>query len=261
MGKRISKAPAAANTPKPLLPLDDSGRSPSSTGTSARSRRTARREIYIVGSTVTFGTQLAAMDEDPGDVDHERLPRRPVGQRPLDPPRVHEQARHPRRHVARRPDGRRRRLRSVALRRSREARRGRARRRSCAASSARPTKRSWSSATTRRRPARPRQGPPRHAARPRACAASARRRASSSSSPSDHALWLAAAAWCMQFSTAKTRSEHEDITQRLMIARALDVVVVRRRRALHGVRHARRVRRRASRDGPALAPAPPGVRS
>lgn len=42
--------------------------------------------------------------------------------------------------------------------------------------------------------------------------------------PEDHALWLAAAAWCMQFSTAKTRSEHEDITQRMMIARALDVV-------------------------------------
>jgi choline kinase len=42
--------------------------------------------------------------------------------------------------------------------------------------------------------------------------------------PEDHPIWLAAAAWCMKFSTAKTRSEHEDITQRLMIARALDVV-------------------------------------
>lgn len=43
--------------------------------------------------------------------------------------------------------------------------------------------------------------------------------------PEDHALWLAAAAWCMQFSTAKTRSEHEDITQRLMMASALEAVV------------------------------------
>jgi choline kinase len=42
--------------------------------------------------------------------------------------------------------------------------------------------------------------------------------------PEDHDHWLKAAAWCMQFSTAKTRSEHEDITQRMMIARALDVV-------------------------------------
>jgi choline kinase len=42
--------------------------------------------------------------------------------------------------------------------------------------------------------------------------------------PEDHALWLAASSWCMQFSTAKTRSEHEDITQRIMIARGLDIV-------------------------------------
>ena len=43
--------------------------------------------------------------------------------------------------------------------------------------------------------------------------------------PEDHALWLAAARWCIQFSTAKTRSEHEDITQRLMMLGALDAVV------------------------------------
>lgn len=42
--------------------------------------------------------------------------------------------------------------------------------------------------------------------------------------PEDHDHWLKAASWCMQFSTAKTRSEHEDITQRLMLARALDAV-------------------------------------
>jgi choline kinase len=43
--------------------------------------------------------------------------------------------------------------------------------------------------------------------------------------PADHALWLAASAWCMQYSTARTRSEHEDVTQRLMIAGALDAAV------------------------------------
>jgi choline kinase len=43
--------------------------------------------------------------------------------------------------------------------------------------------------------------------------------------PGDHALWLAASTWCMQYSTAKTRSEHEDVTQRLMIAGALDAAV------------------------------------
>lgn len=42
--------------------------------------------------------------------------------------------------------------------------------------------------------------------------------------PEDHSFWLAAAAWCMKFSTAKTRSEHEDITQRLMAVGAMDAV-------------------------------------
>ena len=43
--------------------------------------------------------------------------------------------------------------------------------------------------------------------------------------PNDHAVWLAAAAWCMSFSTARTRTEHEDITGRLMAMGALDAVV------------------------------------
>lgn len=43
--------------------------------------------------------------------------------------------------------------------------------------------------------------------------------------PNDHQLWLGAAAWCMSFSTAKTRSEHEDITGRLLLMGALDAVV------------------------------------
>lgn len=41
----------------------------------------------------------------------------------------------------------------------------------------------------------------------------------------DHPLWMAAARWCMQYSTAKTRSEHEDITQRVMSVGGIDAVV------------------------------------
>jgi hypothetical protein len=40
--------------------------------------------------------------------------------------------------------------------------------------------------------------------------------------PEDHPLWLASSAWCMQFSTAKTRSEHEDITQRMFTLGRVD---------------------------------------
>jgi choline kinase len=43
--------------------------------------------------------------------------------------------------------------------------------------------------------------------------------------PADHALVRAASSWCMRHSTAKTKSEHEDITQRLMMIGALDAVV------------------------------------
>lgn len=43
--------------------------------------------------------------------------------------------------------------------------------------------------------------------------------------PGDHASWKAAAAWCMRFSTAKTRTEHEDITSRMFAMGALDAVV------------------------------------
>lgn len=42
--------------------------------------------------------------------------------------------------------------------------------------------------------------------------------------PGDHGLWRDAFAWCMSHSTAKTRSEHEDATQRLMLLSALDAV-------------------------------------
>lgn len=43
--------------------------------------------------------------------------------------------------------------------------------------------------------------------------------------PADHDLWLAASTWCMNYATAKTRSEHEDITQRLMMIGAISPVV------------------------------------
>ncbi|MBX3186660.1 MAG: NTP transferase domain-containing protein [Labilithrix sp.] len=43
--------------------------------------------------------------------------------------------------------------------------------------------------------------------------------------PGDHDAWLRTSAWCMKFSTAKTRSEHEDITQRMLTTGALDAVV------------------------------------
>jgi choline kinase len=45
--------------------------------------------------------------------------------------------------------------------------------------------------------------------------------------PQDHDLWLRAAEWCMTFSTARTRSEHEDITARLLAIGALEAVVFR----------------------------------
>jgi hypothetical protein len=43
--------------------------------------------------------------------------------------------------------------------------------------------------------------------------------------PEDHPLWLAASSWCMQHATSRTRSEHEDVTQRLLALGALDAVV------------------------------------
>lgn len=43
--------------------------------------------------------------------------------------------------------------------------------------------------------------------------------------PGDHALFRAAAAWCMRYATSRTRSEHEDVTQRLFAIGAIDAVV------------------------------------
>jgi choline kinase len=41
---------------------------------------------------------------------------------------------------------------------------------------------------------------------------------------SDHELLAAATDWCIRYSTAKTRSEHEDITQRMMLAGRVEAV-------------------------------------
>jgi choline kinase len=43
--------------------------------------------------------------------------------------------------------------------------------------------------------------------------------------PEDHDRWLQAATWCIGFSTARTRCEHEDITGHLLAIGALDAVV------------------------------------
>lgn len=43
--------------------------------------------------------------------------------------------------------------------------------------------------------------------------------------PGDHAMLRSATEWCIKYSTAKTRSEHEDITQRMMLAGKVDAEV------------------------------------
>jgi choline kinase len=42
--------------------------------------------------------------------------------------------------------------------------------------------------------------------------------------PADHALLAEATGWCMQFSTAKLKSEHEDATQRMMTVGRIEAV-------------------------------------
>ena len=215
MGKRIAASPArGAQIPKPLLPLDDSGKLTFLDWHLRALAAHGAREIYIVGSKATFGTKVAAMEQHPatwimndfpGDVsgsghsthlaftsEHDILDGKSRvvlmdADVVYDPSLFAELA-----------SGR-----PPALAR-----------RSCAAASARRTRRSWSSATSA------------------ACLASTARACSKTPmvrdltcmgeatgllllEPDDHATWLGASAWCMKFSTAKTRSEHEDITQRL----------------------------------------------
>lgn len=222
MGRRISKAPAAAHTPKPLLPLDDAGLTFLDWHLRSLAAHGAR-EIYLVGSPVTYGVTIAAMEaipatwilnDAPGDVsgsghstylaltsDHAILDGRSRVVL-MDADVVYDPAIFGDLASAHGP-------RSKTL----------------VCSKFRETDEEVMVFADER------DGAPRvHGkgllgtplVRGMRCLGEAT--GLLLLEPEDHALWLAAAAWCMQFSTAKTRSEHEDITQRLMIAGALDAV-------------------------------------
>ena len=212
MGKRIANAPGGSQIPKPLLPLDDSGKLTFLDWHLRALAAHGAREIYIVGSKATFGTKLAAMENIPATWIMNDFPGDVTGQRPLDAPRVHERARDPRRQVARRLDGCRRRLRSLALRRARAEVGGL---KTLVCGRFRETDEEVMVFGDER-------GVPRlHGkgllgtpmVRGPTCMGEAT--GLLLLEPADHATWLGAAAWCMKFSTAKTRTEHEDITQRL----------------------------------------------
>jgi choline kinase len=55
--------------------------------------------------------------------------------------------------------------------------------------------------------------------------------------PGDHAALRAVTDWTIRYSTAKTRSEHEDITQRMMLLDRMQGGLLRPRARVHGVRH------------------------
>lgn len=65
MGRRIAGAPGGSQIPKPLLPLDDSGKLTFLDWHLRSLAAHGAKEIYIVGSKITFGTKLAAMDHVP----------------------------------------------------------------------------------------------------------------------------------------------------------------------------------------------------
>ena len=220
MGKRISKAPEARATPKPLLPLDASGLTFIDWHLRALAAHGAR-EIYLVGSTVTFGTKVLAMEKVPATWIMNDFPGDQSGS-------GHST------HLAFTSahgilDGRSRVVlmdADVVYDPS-----------LFAELAAAPGPRSKTLVCSKYRETDEEvmvfgdaEGPRVHGkgllgtplVRGMRCLGEAT--GLLLLEPEDHALWLAAAAWCMKFSTAKTRSEHEDITQRLMLARALDVV-------------------------------------
>lgn len=222
MGKRISAAPAAAKTPKPLLPLDEHGLTFLDWHLRALAAAGAR-EIYLVGSAVTFGTKLAAMEKIPAAWIMNDFPGEVSGS-------GHST------HLAftsehRILDGRSRVVlmdADVVYDPSLFAELASA-----------PGPRSKTLVCSKYREtdeevmvfADERDGTPRvHGkgllgtplVRGMRCLGEAT--GLLLLEPEDHALWLAAASWCMTFSTAKTRTEHEDITQRLMMVGALDAV-------------------------------------
>lgn len=222
MGKRISRAPAAANTPKPLLPLDDSGLTFLDWHLRALAAHGAK-EIYLVGSKVTFGTKIQAMERIPATWIMNDFPGDQSGS-------GHST------HLAFTSrygilDGRSRVVlmdADVVYDPSLFADLAGAtgtRSKTLVCSHYRETDEEVM-VFAEEREGRPRVhgkgllGTP--LVRGMKCLGEAT--GLLLLEPDDHALWLAASSWCMQFSTAKTRSEHEDITQRLMIAGALDAV-------------------------------------
>jgi choline kinase len=222
MGKRISSAPAAANTPKPLLPLDDSGLTFLDWHLRALAAHGAK-EIYLVGSKVTFGTRIAAMEKIPATWIMNEFP----GEQSGSGHSTHLAFTSPHAIL----DGRSRVVLMDAdvvydpslFAELASAPGGRSKTLVC--SKYRETDEEVMVFGDER------DGAPRvHGkgllstplVRGMKCLGEAT--GLLLLEPEDHPLWLASAAWCMQFSTAKTRSEHEDITQRLMIARALDAV-------------------------------------
>jgi choline kinase len=218
MGKRIAKSAALATTPKPLLPLADDGltfldwhlRALAAHGT---------KEIYLVGSSVTYGTELAAMKRVPATWILNDFPGEQSGsghstQLALTSPH-------------RILDGRSR----VVLMDADVvydpslfdlfARAGKSKTLVC--SKFRETDEEVMVFARERRPmmhGKGLLGTP--LVRGLECAGEAT--GLLLLEPEDHALWLAAASWCMSFSTAKTRSEHEDITQRVMAAGGLEMI-------------------------------------
>jgi choline kinase len=222
MGKRISKAPEAVNTPKPLLPLDGSGLTFLDWHLRALAAHGAR-EIYLVGSTVTHGTKIAAMEKIPATWILNDFP----GDQSGSGHSTHLAFTSPHQIL----DGRSRVVlmdADVVYDPTLFAELANA-----------PSPRSKTLVCSKYREtdeevmvfADERGGAPRvHGkgllgtplVRGMRCLGEAT--GLLLLEPEDHALWLAASSWCMQFSTAKTRSEHEDITQRIMIARGLDAV-------------------------------------
>lgn len=225
MGKRISKAPAAANTPKPLLPLDDSG---SLTFLDWHLRSLAAhgvREIYLVGSPVTFGAKLSAAEKIAGSCKVTWVMNDFPGDQTGSGHSMH-----------------------LALTSEHAILDGRSRVVLMDADvvydpslfadlAGAPGPRSKTLVCSKYRETDEEvmvfgdsAGPRVHGkgllgtplVRGLECLGEAT--GLLLLEPEDHALWMAASSWCMKFSTPKTRSEHEDVTQRLMMARALDVV-------------------------------------
>jgi len=219
MGKRIAKSPALAGTPKPLLPLAEDGLTFLDWHLRALAAHGAK-EIFLVGSTVTFGTELAAMKKIPATWIMNDFPGDQSGS-------GHStQLAFTSRHGI--LDGRSRVVLMDAdvvydpsIFEVLAGPRGRSKTLVC--SKYRATDEEVMVFAQGSRPVvhgKGLLGTP--LVRGLTCAGEAT--GLLLLEPEDHALWLAAASWCMSFSTAKTRSEHEDITQRVMTAGGLDLV-------------------------------------